>query len=447
MPEQRQSHSSTDRIAWIRTLIAIPIAVIGFGCSDTGDERRPPPYSNVLLVAIDSLRADHLQSYGYPRETSPFLDRLAREGARFEHAVAPSSRSLPSLVTLLTALPPEQHGVVRADLALDDSALTLAEVLADRGFATAAFVTGPELAATRGLAQGFATYVEDRSEKNAPASTGGLAQPAAGPNDWLNEWDQTGRRAPFFLFVHLPLTRGDEVSPTPTEGMRGPEDAEAMEIERAISRYDDAIRRADRELGQIVQLLDSLELRQETLVIVTSNHGEEFLERGNLGHGRTLYGESVRVPLIVRFPARLDAGKVIPEPARLMDIGPTVMMLARVRRPLEFGFLHDAYGFSMRDLTELLLGEPSGRNVVLPGDLAEKFQSLRLGSYKLIRNLALDETRRYEFFNLDLDPGESNDIFESERKRAGYMNKQLEAWRKICADRQHYARPHQPAGS
>ncbi|MBW2293731.1 MAG: sulfatase, partial [Deltaproteobacteria bacterium] len=391
----------------------------------------------------------------YPRETSPFLDRLAREGARFEHAVAPSSRSLPSLVTLLTALPPEQHGVVRADLALDDSALTLAEVLADRGFATAAFVTGPELAATRGLAQGFETYVEtrverqveDQSENATPASVGGLTQSVTGPNEWLNEWDQSGRRAPFLLFVHLPLlTRGDEFPPTPTEEMRGPENPGPTEIERAIARYDDAIRRADHELGQIVQLLDSLELRQETLVIVTSNHGEEFLERGNLGHGRTLYGESVRVPLIVRFPSRLDAGKVIPEPARLMDIGPTVMMLARVRRPLEFGFLHEAYGFSMRDLTELLLGEPSGRNVVLPGDLAEKFQSLRLGSYKLIRNLALDEPERYEYFNLDLDPDELNDIFESERKRAGFMIKQLDAWREICADRQHYARPHQPAG-
>lgn len=427
-------------------LIAILLAAVGFGCSDAKDERRASPHPNVLLVVIDSLRADHLGSYGYARDTSPSLDRLAREGARFETAVAPTSWSLPSLVTLFTALPPEQHGVVHPDLALGDEALTLAEVLNERGFATAAFVTGHDFERSRGLAQGFDTYIEREFEAEAPASANGSSQPVAEVDSWLIRWDEAGRKRPFFVFVHLPLPQNGEALRAPFDGMFRLEGPEALEIEQVIARYDAGIRHADHQFGQIVQRLNALDLRRETLVVVTSNHGEEFLERGNLGHGETLHGESVRIPLIVRFPSRLDAGRVIPQPARLMDIGATILMLARVRRPVEFGFSHITYGFSMRDLTELLLGEPIGKHVVLGGDLAGKSQSLRLRSYKLIRHLAPDGADRYEFFNLELDPNETNDLSELESKRVGFYATKLEAWRKICAERPQYARPHRSAG-
>ncbi len=128
-----------------------------------------------------------------------------------------------------------------------------------------------------------------------------------------------------------------------------------------------------------------------------------------------------------------------------MDIGATIMMLGRVRRPEAFGFRHAAYGFAMRDLTELLLGTPSDKHVVVSGDLYGKSQSLRLASHKLIRHLADNGDERYELFDLDIDPGEGSDISASEERRTAVYVQKLEAWRQICAKRPRFAIAHQPA--
>ncbi|MCH7867199.1 MAG: sulfatase [Myxococcales bacterium] len=420
------------RRTWFNPVLPAVLSVVfAIACDRAIEPTRPSPPTHVLLVVIDSLRADHLKSYGYARDTSPSLDRLAREGARFETALAPTSWALPSLVTLLTALPPEQHGVIRADLALSDDALTLTEVLKKNGFATAAIVAGANSDPDRGLSQGF-----DRYTYVAGGEVG--SEVVA----WMTEWDRGGRVDPFFLFVKIPLIANDEVLPASFAAMFRPNHLEVADVERALDLYDREIRFADSQLDLMLQKLEGLELAHETVVIVTSSHGEEFLERGNTGHGNTLHGESVRVPLIVRFPRLVDAGKIIVQPARLMDIGSTIMMLARIREPDEFGFHHDTIGIATRDLTEFLVGEWNGKDVLVCGDLAGKSQSIRLGSYKLIHR-GEDEI---QLFNLELDPDEKHDLSKTESQRARvYLNK-LERWREICAERPQYARAHRATG-
>lgn len=419
-----------------RVLLVTLSAQLAFACDTADRDSRGSPSPNVLLVVIDSLRADHLKSYGYEFETSPTLDRLAREGARFETALAPTSWALPSLVTLLTGLPPEQHRVNRAELALSDGALTLAEVLKDAEFTTAAVVAGSDSEPSRGLTQGFDHYIYVSRNAREEGRTGSEVV------SWLAGWDRDGRVNPFFLFVQLPLAANDG-APLPLDDiLHDPSDLDAAGIDRVIADYDRRIMYVDSQLGDILQKLDQLDLAQETVVIVTASHGEEFLERGNVGHGNTLHRESIRVPLIVRFPRLIDAGKHIIQPARLVDIGATIMMLARVRKPKEFGFHHEFHGFTNRDLTEFLVGEWNGQDVLIGGDLFGKSRSIRQGDYKLIQRW--DE--QIELFNLRLDPDERQDLSKTETRRSAVYLKKLKAWRQICEERRQYSRAHQPSG-
>ena len=430
----------------LRTVLAVALIV---GLSSACDDTKQPKmsvHSNVLVIVIDSLRPDHVGQYGYGRNTTPAIDQLAREGARFENAFAPTSASLAALTTLLTSLPPEQHGLVSPDKGLHPAVLTAPEVFAARGFATAGFVPGPGLDKGRGLSQGFETYVEQPVDVKTGRSDLQLEALRTRASEWLASWHEERTEEPFLLFVQLPRVDFERVPPAPFAGMFLDGNAEATPLERAIARYDEGIRLADDAVGKLVAQIDAMGVREKTLVVVTSNHGYEFMERGTIGSATSLHDESIHIPMIVRFPTRVDAGKVVSEPARLMDVGSTLMMFARVRRPLEFGFSHEAYGIAMRDLTELIVGEPQGRPVLVTGDLPGKSQSLQLGSYKLIRNLARGGTEpgssSHQLFNVEEDPLEQEDLSDVDPKRTAVLSKKLSAWREICAARPGFAGPY-----
>jgi arylsulfatase A-like enzyme len=429
-----------------RALLVFTCLLLAIACDSSEKETRPSPHPNVLLFVVDSLRADHRHGYGYAGQTSPAFDRLAREGARFESALAPTSLGLSSLVTLLTSLPPELHRVNRNDLGLSDEALTLPEVLREAGFATAAVVAGLGLEPDRGLAQGFDAYHHVSGPEIDRAA-----------ESWLTQWDRAGRVDPFFLLVHTPLSpREDERVAKSSEATDSKDllSQEMSKAEGALARYDRAIRRADAQLDRILKKLDALEITNETLIVATSSHGEEFLERGHLGHGKSLHGESVRVPLLVRFPRLIDAGKIVVRPARLMDIGSTILMLSRTRLPAEFGFQHDSVGYAIRDLTEFLVGEWNGKESVIGADLPGISQSLRQGSYKLIRlsngrsngdGSDRDEIKdgdTFMFFNIEHDPEEQHDLSDSESRRAAVYLEKLRDWRNACVDPRRFARPY-----
>jgi arylsulfatase A-like enzyme len=353
-----------------------------------------PPRPNVLLISIDSLRADHVGMQGYARPTTPRLDALAAAGAAFLAAYAPSPWTLPSHVTLLTSLPPEAHGVVKRNRVLASRATTLAEVLQGAGYATAGFVSGPLLRGLYGHDQGFDVYDDER---------------------------------PFFVFLHLWDVHYDYDPPAPYDSWFDPDyagdlDATPFEnnpalspgmaprdLEHLVALYDGEIRFTDEWIGRLLDRLAALRIAQDTIVVVTADHGDEFLEHGQLGHGKTLFEEQLRVPLIVSYPRRIPPGRRFTDPVRLQDVAPTILGLADVPWPPAFGLPGGPPGARGVDLSPWLVGSPAESFPVLPVYASSAVlglkRSVQAGGKKLIvRGKSLRGTR--VVYDLTTDPQE-----------------------------------------
>ncbi len=326
-----------------RVLLAVWLLVLPLGCTRANTA---PPKPNVLLISIDSLRADHLGAYGYERATSPEMDRLAREGATFLNAQAPSPWTLPSHATLLTGQPPEIHGAYRHDLALNDRAVTLAESIRDLGYRTAGFVSGPFLRSMYGFDQGFDVY--DESTVGTPDT---VRRAATSPNierlatEWIGRSLRKHPDTPFFVFLHMWDPHHDHLPPPRLRaefdpGYDGPAAEVHVEsdrvwagmprrdLEHVISMYDAEIRFTDEHIGRIIDFLRTHGVLDDTIVVVTSDHGEEFFEHGDKTHAKSLFEEVLRIPLIVRYPRSVSAGTKITQQVRLMDVPRTVLGLA-----------------------------------------------------------------------------------------------------------------------
>lgn len=408
----------------ISRFFAFLCMALPLGCGDA--EPKPLLHPNVLLVVVDSLRADQLTAPGGANETTPHLSRLASQGARFENAYAPSARALPSLVSMLTSLPPAQHGVESEAFGLAEEALTLAEVMRDRGFATAAFFEGGASAPGHGLEQGF-----EESAWQATPTAAGSDERLDEIARWFEAWKGAGMQRPFFVLAQL-------MRPESEPG--GSAQGDSLEAERA--RYQASVKAVDARVGRLVAALDALGAENDTLVIVTSDRGHAFERAADFEAGEALREVGVRVPLIVRLASRLGAGTTHPDLTRSMDIGPTIMMLARVRRPEEYGFRHPAYAYEMRDLTEVLIGVPPDKPISITGDVAGKSRSLQVRGHKLIRYLASEGEDRFEFYDLRNDPAETTNLFDSDNRLASNFVRKLELWRDICRSRPRYAVPY-----
>jgi len=357
---------------------------------DGAEARRP----NVVLISIDTLRADVLGLYGHRPSVTPELDRLATSGLLFESATAASSWTLPSHVSLLTGLYPSRHGVWGSSLPdvagrrLPASAVTLAERLRSEGFHTLASTGGGFVSAVWGFARGFDRYVE------VPRSVGGkdLEQVMSAVEELL-----ASARQPFFLFVHTYSVHhpyGGETPPDPS--------SYAADRELAWRRYLDGVAYVDASLAH---LADMLAEHGPTTIVVTSDHGEEFGDHDPdmfiQGHGHSVYEEVVHVPLIVAG-AGVPAGVRVAAPVGLCDVAPTILDLAQAP-PLT--------AIDGQSLVPYLL-EPGtfDDRVILAerafGDVEPK--AARLGSIKLIREVAADAPAR--FFDLAVDPREASPL-------------------------------------
>ncbi len=320
---------------------------IGYAGQELGRTGRP---WNLLLISIDSLRADHVGCYGYRRNTSPAIDKLAAEGTRFANAISPTSWTLPAHLSLLTSHYALSHGVVDDSHALRGGIPTLAEVLRRTGYVTAGFVSAPYVAARYGFARGMDLY-EDISTKYAHRDEARRAIVAPAVNQLALPWLEEHRTDRFFLFLHYFDVHYDYIPPPPFDTMFDPNYAGAINgrdfIENArvnarmskqdlghiIALYDGEIRFTDKHVGQLLDAVDRLGLRDRTLVVLVADHGDEFFEHGNKGHHRTLYDEVLRVPLIFRLPGGAGGGKVVAEQVSLVDVMPTILELLKVSPP------------------------------------------------------------------------------------------------------------------
>lgn len=372
---------------------------------------RKPPRPNVLLVTFDTTRADHIGCYGYTLARTPNLDRLAREGVRCENAAAAAPITLPSHSSILTGLYPPAHGVRdNGDYALGDGAVTLAERLKSAGYATAAFVSAIVLDRRYNLTQGFDLYNDNLWAEDTPKLF--LIRHRRGTRtaqkllDWLGGWKRTNPRPPFFAWMHLfdphapygPLAADNVLAPTP---------------------YDGEITGADRALGMVLDRLREEGILDDTLVVVTADHGESLGEHQEKTHAIFVYDATIRVPLLFRYPRKLPRGRVYPGPASSVDIVPTVLGALGLPGGSETQGL---------DLVRALAGrqKPPQRPQYIESLLSEvgfgmaPLVGIRADGFKWIR------APKPELYDLRADPGELTNLYASDPRRAAVLDQQLE---------------------
>jgi arylsulfatase A-like enzyme len=296
------------------------------------EPKGPARATNLILISIDTLRADRLGCYGAARATSPALDAFAARSVRFERAYAAAPWTLPSHVTMLSGLLPETHGVDQPDLRPGAGTRLLAEVLRAAGYYTFANTDGGWLGADYGLDRGFLAFQDGDRELAATLA------------DVRERIDAVHGERPFFAFVHTydvhcPYTPGPpydalfasaDAEPIETAGRCGNPDYNALDVSAAqarflADRYDGGIRRADDALGPFLAFLEERGVLRDTVVVLTSDHGEEFLDHGRIGHEESVYPELLHVPLLVYVPG--GAARACAEPVGLVDLAPTLVEL------------------------------------------------------------------------------------------------------------------------
>ena len=392
--------------------------------------RSPPPLPcrdcNVLLVSIDTLRADHLTVYGYERPTSPFLETLAQDAVVFERVFNHGGFTLPEHVAMLTSIPPGVHGIVKIDQALEPERVTLAEQLQDGGHRTAAFTDGAWMSAHFGFDQGFESYDD---------AGGGLIETLPKALAWI----EAHRHEPWFLFLHTydvhtrasgqpydcPGDWGERFLPRTGE----PEQICAGErcgvaaltwmvrrrrrdtsfplhdhvtpyqIEVLKAEYDGCIRWVDARLRELVDHLKTWGLYERTAIVVTSDHGEKFLEHDQLLHDGEPFDELVRVPLLMKLPGSRHGGRRIDVLVSSIDTMPTVLSALGV--PVN----DDALGHDLLPL----LGEGLPRR-----QLVHVGRGVRTGRWKLIKGRT---GRKDSLYDLDADPDEHKDVAHHHRQQ------------------------------
>lgn len=337
---------------------------------------QPQPNSpNVLLITLDTLRADHLSSYGYNRATTPNLDKLASQGALFENAIATSSWTLPSHASLFTGRLPYEHNANWTE-PLNGRFPTLAEALAGRGYLTVAFAANYSYVASEwGLARGFSRFETHGGSLMEEATTTVYGKKAAltllprvgyfdipgrksasQVNQQLLDWMSRKGDRPFFAFlnyfdIHDPylvkspqetqfsneVTRGDLINHQYQGGkFRRKATLTEKEIQSEINSYDGCLAYLDARLGELFAELEKRGLDKNTLVIITSDHGEAFGNHDLFGHGNSLFMETLHVPLIFYWPGKIPAGARVPNVVSLHNVPTTVMQLLGNTSSTEF---------------------------------------------------------------------------------------------------------------
>ena len=292
----------------------------------------PEDIRHIVLISIDTCRADYLSCYGYPDKTQPYIDRLAGQGILFENVISPIPITLPAHSSMLTGTIPTYHGVHdNTDYKLGGSNVTLAEILKEAGFSTAAFISAFVLDSMFGLDQGFDTY-HDKFDTERETS-GGINERIGGEtNRYALQWLEENKDERFFMFLHY-FDPHREYDP--------PELYKSMFPNRGETKgsiltglYAGEIAYTDYCIGQVVNKLKDLNLYDSTLIIVTGDHGEMLLEHGEFTHSYYIYQSAVKVPMLFKLPGRTKS-RVIKDTAGLIDIVPTVCGLLSLKPPAQ----------------------------------------------------------------------------------------------------------------
>jgi arylsulfatase A-like enzyme/Tfp pilus assembly protein PilF len=368
---------------------------------------------NVVLITIDTIRADRIGAYGSKQAVTPNLDALAGEGVRFENAESEVPLTLPSHSTILSGMHPHRHGVRNNGVgAFPDDKPTLATLLSSAGYRTAAFVGAFVLDHRFGLGRGFDVY-DDEIERDPDAPAGIEAErPASAVIDRAISWLGRSDPRPFFLWVHLYDPHAPYAPPEP------------YRTQFAGRLYDGEIAYVDAQLGRLRQAIRDSVNGDRTVFVVMGDHGEALGEHGELTHGVLLYEPTLRVPLIISAP-RLFSARTVTTPVSLADVAPTLASLLSIEKPQR------ADGVDLS--AELIAGkEPAVHNLYAETQYPTLFgwsglESVRRGSMKLIQSPAP------ELYDLARDPQETRNVYTTERRSTFALKAALDTMRADAA--------------
>ena len=440
-------------IRWAFTLLLFSLS-----CSDGMEASRP----NVLVVVLDTTRVDALSVYDPSKRTTPHLEKVAQEGVRFTRAFSPGFWTIPSHASLLTGQYPSDHQATSETRQLPLEASTLAEDLAEAGYRTGAFVSNPWLSEGRGFAQGFSVFEAVWKSSKGHASALALDRQAVRLALEFIDGDPgsgTGT-APFFAFLnlnsnHMPYDPDplilDELHPGPRsidrsvrlrklvggwEHFAGQVDLDSEDYRILRAFYEAEAAMLDGLLGELIEGLRSRGRLDKTLVIITSDHGENIGEHGMVDHILSLYETTLHVPLILRYPGYFEGGKVDERLVSLVDVRPTVLELAGLSRDPSEGEArsladpeHGGHEFVVAEnerpvqgITNLLILDPEFDTE----PLNRPMRMIRTDRYKLIWR----EGDSVELYDLSVDPDEEFDLSISQPERVEALKGQLDLWLK-----------------
>jgi arylsulfatase A-like enzyme len=414
--------------------------------SGPGSVRTP---KRIVLITVDTLRADALSAYRSNAPRTAAIDRLADDGMVFEHAVAPAPWTLPSLTSILTGLSPEAHQATGFTSRVSASITTLAESLSAHGYYTTAIVHNDLLNPMNGLSQGFAEYTSLYEQWFANAlgmrTLQTLAPAWFPPASWPSNDDQTrlvekwlasNRDRNFFLWVHYfdphapyaPPREYRVAEPLATIGpsFEGQKTAaqgffvpSVPEREAIRSLYDGEVRYVDANIGRVVATLQQLRLYDDALIVFTSDHGEEFWEHGRVGHGHSVYDELLRVPLIVKLPGAAERGRTAAA-VSTASVTPTILDVSGIR--------YDAGNVSapsLRPLIDPAAGIYQPQPVVSGAQIIfDRREAVLFDGFKYIVSTV---DGHEELFDLQADPGERHSMAHSAPERLAQAHRLLEA--------------------
>ena len=445
--------------------------VIRAPAGDTARNDRP---RGVILVQADTLRSDHLDLYGYGRDTAPNLTALAGEGAVFRNTNAQATWTKVSTPSIMTSLYPLAHGVHGFNDRLSAAAVTLAERYREAGYATLGLSSVLFTGEFSNLHQGFEELHENGSREDTGPKT------AREYVDRVAAWLERHRDVPFFIYLHV-FDPHDPFEPFPPYNDLWADPARKQEHEAQLDEvreviddplrrnfgmpnraeleevgldadafvayeqgwYDGSIRGMDVEMGRLVERLRALGLDERTLIVFTSDHGEEFLDHGRMFHGQTVYGELTRVPLVMRWPGGISGGRVVDETTQLIDIMPTLM---------EISGLPPAEQAQGRSLVPLLRGEQAGAAdgdgwVARPAFIEKALTSDTFSppprdtesyavvddGWKLIHNTVRPfGAPEFELYDANADPLDRTDVAAEHPDIVERLAREIDRWRRVA---------------
>jgi len=473
---------------------------IALGCvllAGCGQGSRP----NIVLVVIDTARADRFSFDGYARQTSPQIAALASEGAIYGQAITPAPWTLPAHSSLFTGLFPSSHGADSGHLHLDEKFRTLAESLHDAGYRTLGYVANPWAGRQYGLDQGFDEYEEfwRKTEKDRMERDDAGAAELNGRVERFLAWRQdnpAARDQPFFVFInylepHLPYNppepwRSRFLSPG-TDGaaverlrhFKHPDEVKYVlglgglkegDLNVLSDLYDGEISYIDEKVGELAAFLRARGLLDRTVLVITSDHGEAIGDHGFLDHKMSVFQELLNVPLVVRYPAAVESGQRIAEPVMLQDVYATLLGLAGVpvenapdggdrRESIVLPGIRGLRRGGLRSVPERGGEAPPGEGPVLVSEFArpiqfleiiqERFPEVRivpwdraLVAYRFgAEKLHWASDGRHRLYDLARDPLETTDLAAERPDRVRALAAQVESWLRRPAARAPYRLP------